>query len=181
MLKKLMYGAVTLSVLAVIQGCSTGRMGIEHSQPINIASNSRIAVVPFYNTTNHARAGVKAAIITASLLRSENRDVVGIPYFDHNKHHAYKSMLMRCAWARNHNISYVMKGIVNEWGYIATTKGNLPVASISLQLRETTNCNIVWNAVGNKTGYPQTSVSGVAQGLISHMLHSMNSKRSFYY
>lgn len=176
MLKKLIYRVCAVSLIAVTaQGCSTEQMNIQHSQPIALPSHTPVAVVPFHNATQNAGAGIGAATITSSLLRTNTFNVASIAlYLEHKNLEPDGNILARCKWARVHSIPYILKGRVNEWGYASTADGNLPVAAFTLQLRETSSCSVVWNATGNKVGHPQMSVEENAQKLIADMLRSMS-------
>ena len=176
MLKKALYSTLTLSMLMTMQACSTVTPGVDHSSSYTLASNARVVVVPFYNTSDTESAGATAAIMTSSELQIKHIEVANIPFRDHKKmkHNEYRNMSARCAWAKDHNISYIMKGSINEWGYIKGSTGEVPVVAMTMQLRDTSTCKIVWNAVGNKTETSAIIASGTAQRLISTIVNSLN-------
>lgn len=172
MLKRKIYLYSILVILFTLIGCTT--MQINHSAPIALARYSRIAILPFTNMTETPQADGRAAAITEALLRSEGFAV--IPYPNITTRPALipgvKPVIPRAqllAWARENHLPYAMIGTVNEWRYKVGLDGE-PVVGITLELINVSNGQVIWTAVGSKSGGSRTAVATVAQRLVEDML-----------
>lgn len=170
---KVKTGIAILTLFLV--ACSSTK--IQHSQPINFYGN-RIGVAPFVNNTDTPLADVRAKNITSSLLEIKQIKPVNYPRCGQSAdiipgvYPPVKDCVIR-EWARCNHLPYVMYGEVNEWRYKVGLDGE-PVVGLTLMIKNPCTNEVIWNAVGSKTGCSRCALSMTAQELINAMLASMS-------
>ncbi len=155
---------------------------INSTAPMPIASQSKIAVLPFTNNTETPMAGRRAMSITAVTLKT--RGFYNVETYPNNEP---QNMLLpgiennpethakQLRWARSIGARYVMTGNVNEWTYKVGLDGE-PVAGVSVQLIDLNTNHTVWSAVGSKSGGSRVALTTTAQELITSMLKRLYPK-----
>jgi len=169
-----MRNMLFILVLALgLAGCTTLHQG--GGGPL--ARSESWAVLPFVNNTETPYAAERAEAVTTALLlakgfgRVDQYQPAGKedePVLDRGvKRHAEA-----LAWARLHNVRYVVNGVVNEWRYKVGLDGE-PVAGLTLQVVDLPSGKVVWSATAGKSGWSRDAVSAVAQQVIASMIDAM--------
>lgn len=138
-----------------------------------LSRNARWAVLPVMNHTETPQAGLRAETILLPLLHQR-----GI-----SKLVTYPASLSRDSlltnneqatleeakrWAREQGIRYAVSGRVDEWRYKVGVDGE-PAVGMNLIVWDLATDQIVWSAVGGKSGFSREAVSGVAQKLLQQL------------
>ena len=76
------------------------------------------------------------------------------------------------SWAREQGVRYAVTGSVDEWHYKVGIDGE-PAVGLNLIVWDLASDQIVWSAVGGKSGYSREAVSVVAQKLISQLVSAL--------
>lgn len=170
------------SILAIwvavcVSGCTS--MTIHHSRPIVIGLDEHVVVFPFYNLTEAPQADERAAAIVTNLLRAK-----GLVCIDAYPIQPIKPSLIPgtrpnvprarlLQFARRHHADLALSGSVNEWSYKAGLDGE-PVVGINLEMIDVNTGQVIWSAVGSKSGGSRVAASEVAIVLAKHMLSSVS-------
>ena len=175
MFNKRIYLLVLMTVIALLTACTATQ--INHSATPYWHPQAPTAVLLFENHTETPLAGERATAVTASLL--ESHGVHNLIIYQRPANNTLFPGITRpipkpvlIAWARERGAHYAMTGSVNEWTYKVGLDGE-PVVGITLELLDTDTGEIIWTAVGSKSGGSRVAVSTVAQSLINQMLMSL--------
>lgn len=171
------YWKILLLFISMGIASCTGSI-LQHSPPVLIHPEAKIAVIPFSNYTETPLAGERAMSISAAGLQSlgrrhitvyQNRMQGKILFPGMNQVESQKALLQ---WARQNHARYVLTGSVNEWSYKVGLDGE-PVVGLEMQLIDLASGRTVWTAVASKSGGSRIAVSTVAQQVINSMLQGM--------
>ena len=66
---------------------------------------------------------------------------------------------------------HALVGAVDEWRYKVGVDGE-PAVGLALQVLDLQSGNVVWSAVGARSGWSRESLAGVAQKLVRDLLAS---------
>lgn len=168
---------VALMCMLLLVGCTT----INNTNSIGLFSTAPIGLVPFANNSQTPGAGQSAAAIVADILRSNGADSI----LFYQRPASRKVILpgLRPAlttrqalrWARRHNMSYLITGVLTEWRYKVGIDGE-PTVGFTLQMFNVRTGQVVWSAVGSRIGTSRQSISGIAQRLMNQILSGVNFK-----
>lgn len=171
---KYLVRALTIMAIIAIIGCTK----INSSQIVYTEPCRKWGIAALTNNTEIPQAGNRAMSITAGVLRSKG--VKSIAVYPSN---VSCSKLIVCpnssvpiknilAWARQHHLSYVIGGSVNEWDYKVGLDGE-PAVAVSLQVYHVKSSQLIWSSVGSKIGTSRSGLGVIAQELITEMLRTL--------
>ena len=169
--------AIVSVILIMLTGCSSTVIN-PNPRRVALEWHTPLGIVPMENNTQTPLAGEKVAAITEGVLQSKGANNMRIY---HSRIACEKilacptkhlSMHEICAWGRQHDLSYVMTGSVNEWSYKVGLDGE-PGVNVSLKLINVNSGREIWSAVGSKTGGSRTSLGNAGQELINGMLDTL--------
>lgn len=163
--------ALVVVALVSISGCAV----IDRSPGSErLDRNARWALLPIANNTDTPQAGLRAESIADGLLRA--RGVVSLVRYPPNLNpetlfepSERRAQIDALRWARNEGIRYGLQGAVDEWRYKVGVDGE-PAVGLALQVIDIQTGNVVWSAVGARSGWSRESLAGVAQKLAREML-----------
>ena len=164
---KLFKILLLISTLLLI-GCSS----IVHKNKQVLPSNKVYAISSFWNYTESPMAGLKAASIIESVLAEKNISLLSLIEGDEkaslnqDKVTFLKAQVNK---AKQLNASYLIMGEVQEWRYKTGIDGE-PVVSYSVKVIELGTGNILFNAVGAKSGWGHKSIGIVAQEIAQEII-----------
>lgn len=165
-----------LPVLVLLVSCGTTKL---NTTPGVVLPPDAWGIVPFMNNSGTPQAGHKAATITAALLRAEGVHTLKMY---HSNRHCNKVMVcmnyrppMRrlLAWAHRRHIRYLVLGSVNEWRYKVGLDGE-PAVNVTIKIKDIHTGQVVWSAVGSKTGSSRSGLGVIAQRLIAMLLNPLD-------
>jgi TolB-like protein len=141
---------------------------------VSLAREARWALLPIANNTEVPQAGLRAEAITEALLHARGLNaVVRYPATLNTEsliEPAERKVQAEAAkWAREQGIRYGVQGAVDEWRYKVGVDGE-PAVGIALQVIDLQSGEIVWSAVGARSGWSRESLAAVAQKLIGELL-----------
>ena len=149
-------------------GCSS----IVHTNKQELPNNKIYAISSFWNYTETPMAGLKAASIVESVLAKENISLLSLiagnekESLNQNKISFLKTQVNK---AKKLKASYLIMGEVQEWRYKTGIDGE-PVVSYSVKVIELNTGNILFNAVGAKSGWGHKSIGIVAQEIAQEII-----------
>ncbi|MEZ5728658.1 MAG: penicillin-binding protein activator LpoB [Burkholderiaceae bacterium] len=146
--------------------------------PATIEAGASWALLPVLNHTETPQAGLRAEAILESIVRTRGvRRLARYPaglntesLFDPVDR---KSLDAALAWAGKKGHRYGLTGSVEEWRYKVGVDGE-PAVGLSLQLIDIHTREVVWSAVGSKTGWSREALSAVAQKLLGEMTRPLS-------
>ncbi len=160
--------ALSLSACSSIESSST-------SNPL--PATSSWALLPMVNNTGEPQAGLRAEAIAESLLRI--RGINSIKHYPANMNPdsvfepAQRERIDEAvSWARRERSRYGITGTVDEWHYKVGVDGD-PAVGVTLQVLDLQSGQVLWTAVGAKTGWGRESLSIVAQDLLEDLLDEL--------
>lgn len=161
--------------LSFLFGCTS----INYTPSPSLQLGQCWGIVPFANNTEVPQVGYRAMAISASEMRAKGVAslVVYGPRIDCTQllvcpNSANLPLKQVRAWAREHDIRYVMTGTVNEWHYKVGLDGE-PAAAVTLQLYDMQTEQVIWSAVGSRVGTSHSSLGNIGQILIAQMLTTL--------
>lgn len=164
--------AAVLLFTALAAACSV----IDHAPGAAMSREAKWALLPIANHTDVPQAGLRAEAIAETLLRA--RGVASLTryppalnpeaLFDPAER---KVQLDAQKWARDAGARYALTGAVDEWRYKVGIDGE-PAVGMVLQVIDLQNGNVVWSAVGARSGWSREALSAVAQKLIRELFAS---------
>jgi hypothetical protein len=134
------------------------------------------ALLPIVNHTDVPQAGMRAEAITEGVLRARgvttllryppalNPEALFEPAERKAQDEARK-------WARGEGARYAVYGAVDEWRYKVGVDGE-PAVGLALTILDLQSGEVVWSAVGAKSGWSREALAGVAQKLVRQMIAS---------
>lgn len=168
--------ALTLSLLAalLLAGCST--VDVTPTQQ-SLDAGAKWALLPIVNHTEAPQAGLRAEVITESLLRVRGIDDLSRYPADLNPDTVFEPAERKVVeeamrWARQQRVRYVVTGAVDEWRYKVGVDGE-PAVGFTLQAIDLDSGKVVWSAVAGKSGWSRQALSAVAQDLLRKMIDAL--------
>lgn len=158
-------------------------MQVNHSGRFKLDSYQKTVVLPFNNMTETPQADERAASMTADLLRNKGLRYVTLYQPKSTRTSVIpglKAPLSRdklLYLARQHHAEYAMTGGVTEWNYKVGLDGE-PAVGLNLELIHVESGQVVWNAVGSRSGGSRTALSDVGMTLLERMLNSLKVARA---
>lgn len=154
-----------LACLLFITGCA--------SQIITKGSflklkDKKVAVVPFVNYTETPLAGLKAATVVQAVLvnRGYRARLLERKNNDWEEKLTLEDYLKK---ARKAGYQYLLTGSVQEWRYKTGIDGE-PAVSYSVFVYDTSSGDLIYSAVGAKSGWGNSSLGVIAQELARELL-----------
>lgn len=158
----------------LVVGCSV----IDVQGEAKFSPSKDWAILPFHNYSLAPRAGEKAEMILATLLRvkgitniemyqEENDDIDIWPERDDRKRQENAMRL-----AAKDNISYAITGSIEEWQYKHGV-GSEPAVGMTIWVVEVESGRVIWSASGARSGWSTESLSGTAQKLIRELVSNL--------
>ena len=154
----------------LLAGCAV----VNTSGNVSLSREARWALLPIANNTEVPQAGRRAEAITEALLHARGLNaVVRYPATLNTEsliEPAERKVQAEAAkWAREQGIRYGVQGAVDEWRYKVGVDGE-PAVGIALQVIDLQSGEVVWSAVGARSGWSRESLAAVAQKLIGDLL-----------
>ena len=168
---------VAALLTALLTGCSVMNTSSSSGSGSGSATLSREAhwvLLPIANHTEVPQAGLRAETITEALLRGRGLGALATYPATLNTESLMepaerKVQADAAKWAREQGIRYGVQGAVDEWRYKVGVDGE-PAVGIALQVIDLQSGEVVWSAVGARSGWSREALSAVAQKLISDLL-----------
>lgn len=169
---------LSLLILALMALSLSACSSIESSSSSNpLPAASSWALLPMVNNSGEPQAGLRAEAITESLLRI--RGISSIKHYPANMNPdsvfepAQRERIDEAvSWARRERARYGITGTVDEWHYKVGVDGD-PAVGVTLQVLDLQSGQVLWTAVGAKTGWGRESLSIVAQDLLEDLLDEL--------
>ncbi|MCX7891102.1 MAG: penicillin-binding protein activator LpoB [Burkholderiales bacterium] len=165
--------ALTLALAALLAGCTVTDRG---PGTATLDKNAKWALLPIVNHTDTPQAGLRAESITDGLLRARgvgnlvrypaamNPETLFEPAERKVQDEARK-------WARAEGARYGVYGAVDEWRYKVGVDGE-PAVGVALFIVDLQSGEVLWSAVGGKSGWSREALAAVGQKLIRELLAS---------
>lgn len=150
--------------VAVVAGCSS--VYNVQTGGVEVDKKETIAIVPFENHTQTPDAGKQASKIVEGVARSEGYNVTYTAVkIDHDDALRLDRSLLPAT------TRYLLVGEVNEWRYKTGIDGE-PAVSMMVKLYDLRSDEIVWSAIGAKSGWGFDSVGVVAQKVAEELIEA---------
>jgi len=159
-------------ILIVISLFFAGCSSIVHKNEQQLPNNKNYAISSFWNYTETPMAGLKAASIVESVLAKENIHLFSLIAGDEKaslNQDKISFLRKQINKAKQLKASYLIMGEVQEWRYKTGIDGE-PVVSYSIKVIELSTGNILFNAVGAKSGWGHKSIGIVAQEIAQEII-----------
>jgi polysaccharide biosynthesis protein PelC len=150
---------------------------VDAPKSVSFDSKQRWVLLPIQNQSSQPQAGEQVEAVLGAVLRTQ-----GLTHFDVppnldnddtlpelDEQQRYKRAL---EWARKKGYTLGITGSVEEWHYKSGIEGE-PAVALVIQVVDIANGQVVWNAVGARSGWGRESLSGTGQKLIRQLLASM--------
>ena len=160
-------GAVLLCALAA---CAV----VDRTPTTRLDRSARWALLPIVNHTDVPQAGLRAEAITEGLLRARGVGLLARYPPTLNPESLFEPAERRAQidaqdWAKKQGMRYAVQGAVDEWRYKVGVDGE-PAVGLALQVIDLETNEIVWSAVGARSGWSRESLAAVAQKLVRELL-----------
>ena len=157
----------------LLAGCSVMNTS-SSSGSATLSREARWVLLPIANHTEVPQAGLRAETITEALLRGRGLGALATYPATLNTESLMepaerKVQADAAKWAREQGMRYGVQGAVDEWRYKVGVDGE-PAVGIALQVIDLQSGEVVWSAVGARSGWSREALSAVAQKLISDLL-----------
>ena len=163
-----MLKLLTLSFTLFFMACSS----IVHKENIQLPHNKVYAVGSFWNYTQTPMAGLKTASIVESVLSKEKLSLISLVEGDEKKslkQSKINFLKAQTQKAKKLKADYLITGEVQEWRYKTGIDGE-PVVSYSIKVIELKSGNVLFNAVGAKSGLGNKSIGVITQEIASELI-----------
>ncbi len=166
-----LFSLLLLALALLLSACSS----IESSSNVSpLPATASWALLPMVNNTGEPQAGLRAEAIAESLLRIRGVSTVKRYPAEMNPDSVFEPAQRKrtdeaISWARKERSRYALSGTVDEWHYKVGVDGD-PAVGITLQVIDLQNGQILWTAVGAKTGWGRQSLAIVAQDLLQDLI-----------
>jgi polysaccharide biosynthesis protein PelC len=164
-----------IPLLALILSACSSIETSSDSKPLTASASW--ALLPMVNNTGEPQAGLRAEAIAETLLRI--RGITTLRHYpaEMNPDSVFEPAQRKrteeaLSWARKERNRYAMTGTVDEWHYKVGVDGD-PAVGITLQVLDLQNGQVLWTAVGAKTGWGRQSLAIVAQDLLQKMINDI--------
>lgn len=152
---------ITLIILLFSTACSS----MVNKKSVQLPLAKKYAISSFWNYTETPMAGLRAASIVESVLSEKNIVLYSlIDGSDEIELNTKKTdfLIHKIAIAKKMGADYLIMGNVQEWRYKTGIDGE-PVVSYTIKILDLKNNNVVFNAVGSKSGWGHKSIGVIAQ------------------
>lgn len=165
---------VLLLVMLMMTACSSLQVG---SNVNSLSRSSTWAMLPVINNTDTPQAGLRAEAIVQALVYNKGVKNIAVYPAEMNSDTLFepaerKVISQAMVWAKTQGIRYAITGSVEEWHYKVGVDGE-PAVGLTLKVIDLADGSVVWSAVGAKSGWSRSALSGVAQDLVKEMLSSL--------
>ncbi len=148
--------------------------------PAPLDASARWAMLPIANHTDTPQAGLRAESITEGVLRARGvKNVVRYPAAmgaDALLEPAERKLQDDARkWAREQGARYGVYGAVDEWRYKVGIDGE-PAVGLAITIVDLQSGQVMFSAVGGKSGWSREALSAVAQKLVRDLLASAELK-----
>jgi polysaccharide biosynthesis protein PelC len=165
--------ALLILAIAFASGCTVIDRRTE-GPPLE--RGAKWALLPIVNHTDVPQAGLRAEAITEGVLRA--RGVTTLLRYPPalNPEALFEPAERKVQdearnWARGEGARYAVYGAVDEWRYKVGIDGE-PAVGLALTVLDLQSGEVVWSAVGAKSGWSREALSAVAQKLVRQMVAS---------
>jgi TolB-like protein len=163
----------TIVFSGLLAGCSVMNTS-SSAGSTTLSRDARWVLLPIANHTEVPQAGLRAETITEALLRGRGLKALTTYPATLNTESLMepaerKVQADAAKWAREQGMRYGVQGAVDEWRYKVGVDGE-PAVGIALQVIDLQSGEVVWSAVGARSGWSREALSAVAQKLISDLL-----------
>lgn len=162
-------------VVLVVSACATSIQSADQQTALD--AQAKWVLLPVANNTATPQAALSAEAMLEHLLRRRgiatlstypaalSQDTLFEPTERKVSEEAQK-------WAREQGARYALTGSVDEWRYKVGMDGE-PAVGVTLKVIDLSSGSVVWSASGAKSGWSRAALSGVAQGLLTNLLDSL--------
>ncbi|MBI4243760.1 MAG: hypothetical protein HY606_06680 [Planctomycetes bacterium] len=171
-MKCLSRSALLLSVCLLF---STGCSSVYNSNSTKIKKGSKIFVLPLVNNTETPLAGYRASSIAESVLRVMGFQIKSAETSTKKDNLDQQELTSFSSQGKTWGANYILTGTVNEWRYKTGIDGE-PAVSITFELMETEQNQVIWTGVGSKSGWGIESTGTVAQDLMNDLFDNISSE-----
>jgi len=162
-MKKLILQISLFLVAIILISCSS----ITNQGQLSIKKTDKFYIVSFKNNTETYLAGERASNITKSLLSAKGYNIINITGSSTNEEKFDIEKIKEHAKSSGANI--ILLGEVNEWRYKTGIDGE-PAVGLSISFYDLDKNEVIWTAVGAKSGWGHESISTIAQKLLNEMI-----------
>jgi TolB-like protein len=161
-------------LLLLLTGCSSLQTsGTNYS----LSGKERWAMLPMVNNTDTPQAGLRAEAIVHTLMLNRGLKSLDLYPVELNNDTLFEPSERKVVdktreWAKAQGIRYVLTGSVEEWHYKVGVDGE-PAVGLTLKVIDLTTNQVVWSAVGAKSGWSRSALSAVAQDLARGLLSDL--------
>lgn len=164
---------LALAAALLAAGCSVVDRN-PNAAPLD--TKARWAMLPIVNHTDTPQAGLRAESITEGVLRARGvNNMVRYPAAMNPEallEPAERKLQDEARkWARDQGARYGVYGAVDEWRYKVGVDGE-PAVGLALFVVDLQSGEVVWSAVGGKSGWSREALSAVGQKLVRELLDS---------
>lgn len=154
-----------------LSACSV--VNISQPQTASLSRDARWVLLPMLNHTETPQAGLRAETIILPLLHQRGLEKLATYPASLNRDsllagNEQASQEEAKRWAREQGFRYAVTGSVDEWRYKVGVDGE-PAVGMNLLVWDLSSDQLVWSAVGGKSGYSREAVSAVAQKLVREL------------
>lgn len=159
----------------LLAGCSS----LQTSGSNNAFSGQeKWAMLPMVNHTDTAQAGLRAEAIVHTLMLNRGLKSLELYPVELNNDTLFEPSERKVVdktreWAKAQGIRYVLTGTVEEWHYKVGVDGE-PAVGLTLKVIDLNTNQVVWSAVGAKSGWSRSALSAVAQDLARSLLSDLS-------
>ncbi len=165
---------MTLTLL-LLTACSS----VQYSKnEVKLAAKAQWVLLPMVNHTQTSLASMRAESILQALMISKGITQLKVYPAELNNDNVFqpndrKSVEQAMMWAKKEGAKYAVTGSVEEWQYKVGIDGE-PVVGLTLKVIDLQSEQIVWTAVGAKSGWSRSPLSGIAQELMKEQLAKLS-------
>src|SRR5690554_619535 len=158
------------AALLALTACSSTQVG----QAPSWTQLDKLALVPLSNYTETPGAALGAQSIAQNLLHQKGfTQLATYPFSDsagtYLLNNTDQQRAQALEWARNAGAQYALTGAVQEWRYKVGIDGE-PVVGLSFDVVDLNTGEVVWSAMGSRSGWSRSTLAGVGHDLISQLL-----------
>lgn len=172
-MKRLLIAYVGMLLLT---GCATAN----HTNAPTLEKNVKWALLPMENHTETPQAGFRMEAITETILRIKG--ALPLEKYPSNLTQGglfepadAKTVETAISWAKQSGARYAITGAVNEWRYKTGVDGE-PAVGLTIKIIDLQSRQVIWDAVGARTGWGREAVSAVAQKLVEDLVDGIHLK-----
>ncbi len=165
---------VSLLMLVLLTGCSSLQTSTMNN---TLNGNEKWAMLPMINNTDTPQAGLRAEAIVHTLMLNRGLKSLDLYPVELNNDTLFEPSERKVVdkareWAQSQGIRYILTGSVEEWHYKVGVDGE-PAVGLTLKVIDLNTNQVVWSAVGAKSGWSRSALSAVAQDLARSLLSDL--------